>query len=485
MTTQRRNFLKTAALGAGIVASGAMATGGCDKKSEIKAQVAKNPGPQKRNMCGFRAEPIPTVRVGIVGLGMRGGGAVGRLSKIPGCKIVALCDLRPEKVKNAVARLNKDAKSPPAPKSSALYSGEEGWKAMCERDDLDLIYICTPWRWHTPMAVYAMKNGKHAATEVPAATTIDEAWELVNTSEATGKHCVILENCCYDFFEMMTLNMARQGAFGDVMYGEGAYIHQLVGLNFSQKGYQGMWRLNQNFTKDGNLYPTHGFGPVAQIMNINRGDRLDFISSQSTADVTMFEEAKKRAAKDAFYKPYAKNQYRGQMNNTMVKTKNGKSILIQHDVSSPRPYSRIHLVSGTKGIARKWPSQKIALSGHKFETQDDATRGGTKIVSAHRWLDPNQMKQIKAQFEHPLTKKIGKWARSVGGHGGMDTIMDYRLIHCLRNGQPVDMDCYDAAAWSCIMPLSEWSVANRSNSIDVPDFTRGAWRKNIPLAIVQ
>ncbi len=478
--SERRSFLKTVALGAGVVAAGAFAAPGCDNKAEIKAQADKKYGPQKRNMCGFRAEPIPTVRVGIVGLGMRGSGAVGRLSKIKACTITALCDLRPEKVANAVKRL-KDK----APKKSAQYTGENGWKKMCERDDLDLVYICTPWRHHTPMAVYAMESGKHAATEVPAATSIDEAWQLVNTSENTGKHCVILENCCYDGFEMMTLNMARQGVLGEIMYGEGAYIHQLIGLNFSKRGYQGMWRLNQNFTKNGNLYPTHGFGPVAQIMGVNRGDRLDFLTSQSTADVMMMEEATKRSAKDPFYKKYVKDQYRGQMNNTIVKTKNGKSILIQHDVTSPRPYSRIHLVSGTKGIARKWPERKIALSGHKFETKDDATRGGTKVVSSHGWLNSEHMAQIKKKYTHPLSIRMAAAAKKLGGHGGMDGIMDSRLIECLRNGLPVDMDCYDAAAWSCIMPLSEWSVANRSNSIDIPDFTRGAWKKNAPLGITK
>ena len=193
-------------------------------------------------MSGYRAPKIPTVRVGFVGLGMRGPGAVKRMTHIEGVEITAICDKR----KSCTDKVEKMLAESGFPKPAVYTDSEDAWKQMCQRDDLDLIYIATPWELHTPMAVYAMENGKHAATEVPAATTMEECWQLVETSERTKKHCVILENCCYDFFEMLTLNMVRQGLFGDLIHGEGAYIHNLVGLNFSKNGYADMWRLKHN-----------------------------------------------------------------------------------------------------------------------------------------------------------------------------------------------------------------------------------------------
>lgn len=274
----------------------------------------------------------------------------------------------------------------------------------------------------------------------------------------------MLENCCYDFFEMLTLNMARQGFFGDIIHGEGAYIHQLVDLNFSKEGYQDMWRLKHNMTRNGNLYPTHGLGPICQIMNINRGDVMDYLVSVQSNDFHMYEEAKKLAAKDSFYNEFTKDTYRGNMNTTTIRTKKGKTLMIQHDVTSPRPYSRIHLVSGTKGMARKYPEAKIA-TGHQG------------------WLKPEEFKALEAQYTPDIVKKIGEMAKKIGGHGGMDFMMDWRLIDSLRNRLPLDQDVYDAASWTSVGLLSEWSVANRSNSIDVPDFTAGSWTKNKPVDI--
>jgi hypothetical protein len=408
-------------------------------------------------MCGFAAPKMDKVRIGFIGLGMRGPGAVERMSFIEGVEIKALCDKLPQRAEKANDILVKAG----LPKA-VVYSGEEGWKALCERKDLDLVYICTPWHLHTPMAVYAMKNGKHAATEVPAAKTIEECWQLVETSEKTRRHCMMLENCCYDFFEMLTLNMARNGVFGEVLHAEGAYIHDLGrDYLFNKKGYENMWRLKENQGKYGSLYPTHGLGPVAQCMNVGRGDQMDYLVSMTTDDFTLAPLANEMAEKDEFFKPFTGKSYRGNMNNTTIRTVKGKTILIQHDISSPRPYSRIHLVSGTKGAASKWPSpQRIALG--------------------HSWLKDAEYKALEEKYTPPIIKHIGEIAKSVGGHGGMDFIMDWRMIDCLRNGLPLDQDVYDAAAWSAIVPLSDASAKSRSRSIDIPDFTKGSWKTNKP-----
>ncbi len=453
---RRREFLKSTGLaGLGLFGAGSAFAGDLQSlPHEAKFGASRV---QSFNMCGFAAPKIDTVRVGVVGLGMRGPGAVNRLSKIEGVEIKALCDLRPEMAEKAKKSLEG------TPHNPELYSGSVyAWKKMFDRPDLDLIYVATPWEWHVPMAVYAMEAGKHVAVEVPAARTLDECWQLVETSERTKKHCMQLENCCYDFFEMMTLKMAREGFFGEVLHVEGAYIHDLLSLNFSKEGYQDMWRLKENF-RNGNLYATHGLGPVCQILNINRGDQMDYLTSLSSNDFQMKAKAEELAATDPFFGSYASKSYRGNMNTTVVKTKHGKSIMIQHDVTSPRPYSRLHVVSGTEGYAQKYPEQKVA--------------------KGHGWMKEEEMKDLQSKYTPEIVQKVGELAKQIGGHGGMDFMMDWRLIDCLRNGLPLDQDVYDAALWSCISPLSEWSVANRSNSIDVPDFTGGSWKTNKPVPI--
>jgi predicted dehydrogenase len=456
MENNRRSFLKNISFGAGALAVGAEAIAG--NGSGLIEQGWQNQ-PSSVNMCGYAAPKLEKVRIGFIGLGMRGPGAVERMSYIEGVEITGLCDKYADRVTKVQASLEKWGR----PKAKA-YSGEDGWKAMCESKDIDLVYICTPWHLHTPMSLYAMQQGKHAATEVPAALTIDECWQLVETSEQTKKHCMMLENCCYDFFELLTLNMARQGLFGEIVHGEGAYIHDLLQLNFDkEKGYADMWRLKENM-KNGNLYPTHGLGPIAQCMNINRGDRFDYLSSVSTGDFTMAAHADKLAAEDPFYKPFAGKKYRGNMNTTTIKTALGKTLMIQHDVSSPRPYSRIHLLSGTKGIARKWPNPQ-------------------RIAFGHAWLKQDEFKKYEEQYTPEIVKKIGELAKQIGGHGGMDFMMDWRLIDCLRNGLPLDQDVYDAAAWSVVTPLSQKSIEKRSAGVDVPDFTRGNWKQNAQIEL--
>jgi hypothetical protein len=470
MTTNRRNFLKTATFaGAGAMA-GSLLPGCAPEQTESNLAVildsVRKSHSQNFNMSGYAAPALPTVRVGVIGLGDRGSGAVQRLSYIEGVEIKALGDLRQVAVEGSQRYLKSIGRDP----AQEFYGDDFAWKKLVELPDLDLIYICTPWVWHTQMAVYAMESGKHTTCEVPIARTIDEAWQLVETSERTKKHCMMLENCCYDFFELLTLNMARQGLFGDIIHGEGAYIHNLLGMNFKKPAddrqtdgaYTGMWRLKENATRNGNLYPTHGLGPICQVMNINRVDKMEFLTSMSTFDFTMAPREKELSG-DPFYAEWKDSKFRGNMNTTLVRTNLGKTIMIQHDVSSTQPYSRIHLVKGTQGMARKYPEQLIALG--------------------ERWSNNEEMQAITEKYTPEIVKRVGEMAKRVGGHGGMDFIMDWRMIDCLRNGLPLDQNVYDGALWSSIAPLSEWSVANKSQSIDIPDFTGGSWKTNEPHGI--
>jgi predicted dehydrogenase len=455
MKTNRRKFIRQLTLGAGAITvnlpSVANGMGESDKFSSTKNEN------QHFNMCGYAAPKIETVRIGIIGLGMRGSEAVERLSYIDGAEIVALCDKYPDRVAAAQKTLERMQR----PKAKE-FTGEEGWKALCEGNNIDLVYTPTPWHLHTPVAAYAMKNGKHAATEVPAAKTLDQCWELVETSEKTRKHCMMLENCCYDFFELLTLNMVRNGMFGEILHAEGAYIHDLSKeYLFNKNGYADMWRLKENIGRNGNLYPTHGLGPIAQCMYVNRGDKFEHLVSMSTNDFTLNDLAKEIAAKDSFFTEYVDKPYRGNMNTTLLRTYKGKTIMVQHDVSSPRPYSRIHVLSGTKGSVSKWPSPE-------------------KISFGHSWIKEEELKELYDKYSPPIVKHIGGIAKDVGGHGGMDFIMDWRLIDCLRNGLPLDEDVYDAAAWSAVGVLSEQSVAKKSGTINFPDFTRGSWKTNKP-----
>lgn len=469
MKSNRRDFLRTATTaGAGALTGGFLT--GCKPAGQVPSEMswilesAKSTHTQVFNMSGYSAPPVPLVRIGLIGLGDRGAGAVERLTRIEGVDIRALGDLRKAAVEGSQQYLSRIGR----PAAKEFYGSDDIWKELAELPELDLIYICTPWNLHATMALYSMENGKHAACEVPLCRTIDEAWQLVSTSERTRKHCMMLENCCYDFFEMLTLNMARQGMFGDIVHGEGAYIHNLVGMNFARPddekqtdgAYTNMWRLKENSERNGSLYPTHGLGPVCQVMNINRGDRMEYLTSMSTNDFVMGRRAAELAASDQFYQPFRDKNYRGNMNTTLIRTSLGRTIMVQHDVSSVRPYSRIHLISGTSGAALKYPSERIALD--------------------HSWLTSEEMTDVNEKFAPEIIKRVGEMAKKVGGHGGMDFIMDWRLIDCLRNGLPLDQDVYDGVLWSSIAPLSEWSVANRSGSIDVPDFTGGSWATNLP-----
>ena len=416
--------------------------------------------PGQTTMLQFAADPIPVVRVGFIGLGMRGPDAVERFTHIEGVEIKALCDLLPERAEKCQGILEK-AGMPAA----ETYSGEEGWKQLCDREDLDLVYICTPWLLHTPIAVYAMEHGKHVAVEVPAAMNVDECWQLVNTSERTRKHCMMLENCVYDYFEMTALNMAQQGVFGDVLHVEGSYIHNLDPF---WDYYQGNWRLDYDQKHRGDNYPTHGIGPVCQVLNIHRGDKMNYLVSMDTKSVNGLKKAKAVMGVDDFAE--------GDHTVTLIRTEKGKQIEIQHNVYCPRPYSRMYQLTGTEGFANKYPVEGFAVKGDRVRGAD-STDAGYDNLDAESYVSPEMFNALMEKYMHPITRKYEVMAKEVGGHGGMDFIMDSRLVYCLQRGLPLDQDVYDAAEWCCLTGLSGVSIENGSMPVEVPDFTRGDWNK--------
>ena len=421
--------------------------------------VFDEPAPAKgqEDMLLFAADPIDTVRTGFIGLGMRGPDAVRRFTYIDGAKVVALCDLEADRVAKSQEILAGRGKP-----AAAEYSGEDGWKQLCERDDIDLVYICTNWQTHVEMAVYAMECGKHVAVEVPAAMSVAECWRLVDTSERTRKHCMMLENCVYDFFELTCLNMAQQGLFGEVLHAEGAYIHNLEPF---WDYYHDNWRLDFNQKHSGDVYATHGFGPDCQVLNIHRGAKPAHPVSMDTKSVVGLEVAKEKMGVDTFAN--------GDQTSTLVKTRNGKTVLIQHNVYTPRPYDRMYQLVGTKGFADKYPNSAFA-----FEPDQIADAAAEyDNLSSHSYVPREVRDSLMAKYKHPIAKEIEEKAREVGGHGGMDFIMDYRLVWCRRNGKPLDMDVYDAAEWSCLGELTAASIANGSKPVKIPDFTRGRWNK--------
>ncbi|HZH71564.1 MAG TPA: Gfo/Idh/MocA family oxidoreductase [Mariniphaga sp.] len=462
MKTNRRNFIKTAGVtGSAVVTGGIIsctsnANPGADKPKIWN--ISKNEGKQVFNMSGYSAPKLDVLRVGYIGIGGRGLAAVKRMSLLEGVEIKALCDLHMDRVNSAQEYLKKMGM--PAAKGYADGSYDL-WRKMVEDEDLDLVYIATPRAQHTGQCVYSMETGAHAATEIPASATLDECWQLVETSERTKKHCSMIENCVYDFWELLILNMARQGFFGEIIHVDAAYISNQMNTNL-RKDLE--WRTKEFINRDGNIYPTHGLGPACQVLNINRGDRLDFITSVSSHDFTMGAEIEKRAAEDDYYKQFIGQWKLGNMNTSTIKTVNGKTLMLQYNVGNPRPGTRIHWVVGTKGIAKKQPAP-------------------SRIAQGGGWMNEVELKALEEKFTPPIVKIAGEMAKKIGGHGGMDFLMQWRLVDCLRNGLPLDMDCYDAAAWSSIVPLSEWSVANNSCPVAIPDFTRGSWKENAPLDI--
>ena len=421
------------------------------------------------SLLEFRAEPLDTVRVGFVGLGMRGPGAVERFTYIDGVAITALCDKYRERAEETQHYLRAAGMA-----DATLYSGDEGYKELCQSDDVDLVYIATPWQMHVTIALYAMEHGKHVAIEVPCANTVAECWQLVDAAERNRVHCTILENCCYDHFELTTLYMAQQGLFGEIIHTEGAYIHNLEPY---WQHYADNWRLEYNQAHNGDIYATHGIGPNCQALNIHRGDRLDYLVAMSTKSVNGTKLVKELMNEEECRQ--------GDQINTLIRTVNGCTIDMQHNVMTPRPYSRMYQLVGTEGFANKYP-----IEGYTFKTDQInkvASELGTtpdiENLNHHTFAPKGVVEAMMEQYKHPVQRQLvdgiplEEYSKRVGGHGGMDFIMDYRLVYCLRHGLPLDMDVYDAAEWSSMGELTRISIENGSKPVRIPDFTRGEWNK--------
>jgi len=450
----RRDFLKktgTAGLGVAL-GSMAMSKYGCVRQPQLKTVP----------IAHLAAPPLETVRVAYVGVGNQGSGHFRNLLRIEGVEIKAVCDIREERILWAQEQCVKAGK----PKPTGYSRGPEDFKRMCDTEDLDLVYNATPWEWHVPISVKAMETGSHAATEVPGAITLEGCWEMVETAEKYKKHCCTMENCNYDQTELMLFHMVRQGLFGELLHAECGYLHDLRGWKFGtvrSPYYPKDWRLKYSIKRNGDLYPTHGLGPVAQWMDITRGNKFDYLVSMSSPSLSLKLEAVRLYGEDH---PLAKTDYAlGDVINTLIKTYKGQTILVTHNTNSPRPYSRRILIQGTKGLARKYPEEKIYIEG---------------VSSPHRWED---LDAYSGQYKHPLLTSLEEKAQGAG-HGGMDFIEDYRLIQCLREGKPTDSDVYDGATISAVVALSEKSIAANSAPVEFPDFTRGQWKTRTPLGIV-
>ena len=419
----------------------------------------------QQSAVGLTVEKTPIVRVGFVGLGMRGPSAVIRFCHIPGAEIVALCDYDAAQAERSQEILRSNG-MPPAD----LYSGEKGYEALCKRQDVDLVYVATDWDHHFPVAECAMLNGKNVAIEVPSAMNLEQCWKLIDLSEKTRRHCIMLENCCYDFFEMNSLAMAQAGVFGEVVRAEGAYIHDLEpyweeywknpdGSDPHALG----WRLKYNSEHRGDIYSTHGLGPVAQCLDILRGDCFTTLVAMDTKSVNGQQRLADKGGDRAFRN--------GDHTTTLMRTANGKVVEIQHNVMTPQPYNRLFKLTGTKGYATKYPDEHFALPA---ATLTDNGIEADANITPHSFLPKAQHDALVQKYYHPILQKYGELGRDMG-HGGMDFVMDSRLVYCLQHGLPVDIDVYDMAAWCALAELGALSMDHNSASVAFPDFTRGEW----------
>ena len=474
----RRDFLKASML-AGAGASLAGVAGGCATHSDpVVAAVnggvlstdysSTRPRPAgQKPVHNLTTTPMDRVRVAVIGL-HRGMTHVSNCLGIEFADVVAVCDIFDDRAQAAADLCEKRSGKRPV-----IYSGNENiWEQMVARDDIDAVYIATPWRWHVPMCLKTMDHGKHAFVEVAAALTVDDCWKLVDASERLQKHCVMLENCCYGENELFVLNLARQGVFGDLTHAECAYLHDLRSLLFTYNA-EGDWRRGYHTQYNGNLYPTHGLGPVAQYLGVGRGDQFKFLVSMSSQELSLTHY---RAEHNPNNGAQAAEKYVcGDMNTSLIKTELGRTIMVQHDVVSPRPYSRINALYGTGAVFFDYPARLSVDHPKQF---------GLDAESSENWLSDKDLQSMRDKFMHPLWKKLSERAKG-GGHGGMDFVMSWRLLDCLRRGATPDSVVYDAAAWSCIIETSVHSVANGSAPVAIPDFTRGLWKTMQPLPIAE
>ena len=437
-------------------------------KGTMVIETPTRPAGQK-HVLGLTAPKLETVRIGFVGLGGRGPWVVKRYAHIPGVEIVALCDYEEARAEKTQSELRNRGLKP-----ADIYFGPKGYEELCKRDDIDLVYVATDWNHHFPIAKFAMENGKHAAIEVPAAMNLAQCWELIDLAEKTRLHCFILENCCYDYYEMNALAMAQDGMFGEIIRAEGAYIHTLDGAwdNYWKDPNDNdvndlHWRLKYNKENRGDIYSTHGLGPVAQCMNIHRGDRFTTLVAMDTESFAGKAAVKRKTGKEC------EDFRNGDHTTTLMRTAQGKVVEIQHNVMTPQPYNRLFKLTGTKGYATKYPTPEFALSGEALKGTDAPQMDN---LNAHKFMDAKQKDALMKKYYHPILTEYGEKGRSMG-HGGMDYIMDARLVYCLQHGLPLDIDVYDMAEWCCLAELGALSMDNNCAAVSFPDFTRGHWNE--------
>ena len=461
----RRKFLSAALSSAAISLS----------PEFINAQdLNKNLSITNSNYMGdFAAPKLKKIRIAIIGVGGRGHGLIRQLAYIEGTEIVGISDLHEDLVNRSVSSCIDIGNG--RHQNIAKYFGHENkWKKMLKKVKPDAVIIATNWNNHAKMAIESMKKGAHAFVEVPIAVTIDEMWKIINTSEQTQKHCMMMENVNYGREELLFLNMCRKEIIGDLLHAEAAYIHDLRDqMDDEKKRGEGLWRPYHLAKRNGNLYPTHGLGPVAQYMNLSRtDDQFNTIVSYSTPAIGRNLYAKKKHAKDHLWN---KTHFKGgDLNTSIIKTNIGRTVMVQWDETSPRPYSRLNLIQGTKGTLAGFPT-RIALEGGVPGATDDH----------HSWAKGEQLAAIYDQYDHPMYKRLENLAKKMGGHGGMDFIMLYRMVECLKEGIPLDQNVYEGCFWSAVSPLSEISVSQGGMPQKFPDFTRGRWVKTKPLQIVK
>lgn len=412
----------------------------------------------------FAADPIEQVRCAFIGVGARGKGTCERLAAIEGARIVAICDLQQDWAEEAAAKAAEHGH-----KAQTFSGTTDCWQRMLGEVRPDAVFISTPWEMHAGQAIAVMEAGAHAFVELPLGVNLEEMWRVVDTAERTRRHCMLLENCNYGREELLYLNMVRQGLIGDLIHGEAAYIHELREQMKQDDRRTGSWRTYHYARRSGNLYPSHGLGPVAQYMNLARSeDNFRRLVSFSSPGPGRREYARKHFPEGHVWNTL---EYPGGgINTSIIKTELGRTIMVQWDETSPRPYSRHNLIQGTRGILKGFPNG-IAIEG--------------VTESYHEWATGEAFEKIAQQYEHPLFKRLGDLAQKVGGHGGMDYIMLCRIIECLQRGEPLDQNLYEGIFWSAVGPLTEKSVHEDGAPQDFPDFTRGDWKHTRPLAVVE
>ena len=423
----RRDFIKAGTAGAVAIASAVPLRGQDDRK----------------------------VRLGFIGVGGQGTNLLRTSLNMKDVEVPAVCDIDREHLARAERLVTESGR-----KSPATYGGgDEDFHRLVAQDDLDGVLIVTPWEWHVPMGLAAMKAGKYACLEVPGATTIQGCWDLVNTSEQTGMPCMMLENHSYQDNNLAVLNMIRAGLFGELTHGECGYQHDVRYHKMDKDGNLG-WRGRHSVVRNGDLYPTHGLGPVAQWMDINCGNRFLYLTSTATKSLGMKQYMVERKGPDH---PQARLTYAlGDIVTTVIKTARGETITINHDTNSPRPYSNMMKIQGTKGLYNE-------LRGAVYIE-------GLTEVGKERWID---FAPYQEKYRHTYWKEFQKMAEGFG-HGGTDYIKLRGFIDAVKEKRPTPIDVYDTVAWSVVSPLSEMSVAKGSAPVEFPDFTRGRWVNRKP-----